>query len=296
MTENFRLAEECAKFCSDQFKPPIELEFEKYMRPLALFAKKRYAYKEWTQPEKPHEEIEYKGIQIVRRDFCNYVKERMSNILEVIMNCNTNEEAMGLAVRQARIAIKDLLDGNVDIDKLTLSKQLNAKYTVRKNNISTEYTWSGWSTNTPQDKRKGVGPYGEKIQHPHVRLAQNIMKVDPTNHPKPPDRIPFLFEEKKGCDLQCDRVIHPNDFVVGKNKIDSMYYFEHQLKSPIEMIFELMMENPEDIYQDLVLKKVNQINRQLQITDMFGDSSEKKEDDIGELPKKSVPSKPKKSF
>ena len=88
----------------------------------------------------------------------------------------------------AKKAVENLLNANLDFNKLVLSKQLKARYTVRKNKISREYYWTH-----------------EEIQQPHVRLAQQLMKKDPTNHPKPPDRVPYLFIEKKGDWLQCDK-------------------------------------------------------------------------------------------
>jgi DNA polymerase elongation subunit (family B) len=265
MKEQFETAEKCAKYCTEQFKPPIELEFEKYMYPLALFAKKRYAYKEWTNYKTPDEEINYKGIQVVRRDTCKYVKEEMSKIFEIIMNSKTSKDACILSLEHIKSTVRNLLDGNVDISKLVLSKQLKSRYKVRKNNETNEYSW--------KDKR---------IQQPHVRLAQEIMKTDSVNHPKPPDRVPYLFEEKKNAILQCDKVIHPDNFNTGVNKIDSLYYFDHQLQKPIDMIFSLMMEDTATIYKDMIREKKNNVNGQFEITSFF----KKDEDSLSKTDKK----------
>ena len=74
MKENFRLAQECADRITKTFKKPIDLEFEKFMYPFFLYEKKRYAYQEWTEPENPHFDLEYKGLSVVRRDYCVRVK------------------------------------------------------------------------------------------------------------------------------------------------------------------------------------------------------------------------------
>lgn len=263
MSEQFHMAEECAEYCSKQFKRPIELEFEKYMYPFALFTKKRYAYQEWTSPDKPNEGINYKGIQVVRRDTCKYVKEEMAKVFKIMMSAKNSEDAKNTSLETIKNSVENLLNDKIDEKNLVLSKQLKSKYIVRKNNKSVEHNWKD-----------------PKIQQPHVRLAQQIMLKDPANHPKPPDRVPYLFEQKEGAVLQCDKVIHPNDFIKGKNKIDSLYYFERQFKKPIDMIFSLMMEDTGSIYRDLIVKKINKINKQSEITNFISvnnNSTEKKE-------------------
>lgn len=259
MKEIFKKSEECSRVCTNKFKKPIELAFEKIMYPLILFAKKRYSYKEWTSYEAPKPGINYKGIQIVRRDTCGYVKEQLNEAFEIIMNQKSNEEAKKMAMPFITSSIKNLLDGNIDPNGLILSKQLKAKYIVRKNNISKTFHWTD-----------------PKIQQPHVKLAQKLKKENPANHPKPPDRVPYLFIQKKEQNLlQCDKVIHPQDFDPDVNKIDSLYYFDHQYKKPIDMVFQFIAldkkghPDTERIYKDMVISKKNQINGQPEIDDFF---------------------------
>jgi DNA polymerase elongation subunit (family B) len=85
LTTLFKVAENAAKKISETFKKPIELEFEKFMYPLILVAKKRYMYLEWTDPKKHNGEIEAKGVELVRRDNCPYVKETLDAVLTPIM-------------------------------------------------------------------------------------------------------------------------------------------------------------------------------------------------------------------
>jgi DNA polymerase elongation subunit (family B) len=265
MKAQFIMAEDCAKFCTSQFKPPIQLLFEKTMCPLVLFKKKRYAFKEWTNPsaaninkETGQDEIHYKGLQLVRRDTCRYVKEELHHTFELIMNQKSKEDAKKIALPYVNQSIQNLLDGNIDFNKLVLSKQLKSKYIVRKNKISKSFHWTN-----------------SEITQPHVRLAQQLKIKNPANHPKPPDRVPYLFIQKKGDNLlQCDKVIHPEDFDTTIHKIDSLYYFDHQYQKCVDMVFQFMVldkyGNPdtEKIYKDIKLSKINQINGQPEI-DLF---------------------------
>lgn len=259
MKANFKMAEECALYCTSQYKYPIELAFEKFMYPLILYAKKRYAFKEWTNPLTPDKEIHYKGLQLVRRDTCRYVKEELNRTFEIIMNQKSKEDAKNAALPYIQKSIKNLLDGNIDFNKLVLSKQLKSKYVVRKNKVSNTFHWTN-----------------QEIQQPHVRLAQELVVKNPANHPKPPDRVPYLFIEKKGENLlQCDKVIHPEDFNPDINKIDSLYYFDHQYQKPIDMVFQFMVldkkGNPDTqkIYKSLRTSKINQLNGQPEANTFF---------------------------
>ncbi len=259
MKSNFTMAEECAKYCTEQFKPPIELAFEKYMYPLILFAKKRYAYKEWTNPSAPDQEVHYKGLQLIRRDTCKYVKEELNHTFGLIMNQKSKEDAKKIALPYITSSIKNLLNGDIDYNKLVLSKQLKAHYTVRKNNTSNKFHWTN-----------------KLISQPHVRLAQQLLIKNPANHPAPPDRVPYLFIEKDGYNLlQCDKVMHPAEFDSNINKIDSLYYFEHQFQKPIDTVFQFMIldnngnSKTESIYKDLVISAKNKINSQPEISNFF---------------------------
>ena len=230
MKEHFRLAEECAKEVTKTFKPPIELEFEKVMSPFLLFAKKRYAYLEWTKPT-VSDHIDYKGIQIVRRDNCQYVKDVSIDVLNKIMY----DKDIKAAEKIAREGINNLLNDKVPINKLVISKSLNKYY-----------------------KKDGVDVLWEtaEVSFPHVRLAQSLMKLDPMGHPKPPDRVPFVYiktKDKKA--LQWERVAHPD--YMGKNKVDPLYYLDKQLTSPIDMLFELLIDDPSVLYTEERIKREN---------------------------------------
>lgn len=245
MKHNFKLAEECAEEITKTFKNPIDLEFEKIMYPFFLFEKKRYAYQEWTQPEKPHAELEYKGIQIVRRDNCKYVKEVCSTLFGILMRERDEEKA----VKYVQESIDKLLNNDVEIEKLVISKSLRGTYKVN----GSQERWTN-----------------PNINMPHVKLAQKLLKTDPMNSPKPPDRVPYVFiENKNKRALQWEKVEHPDYLDVSKKRIDTLYYFEHQLKSPIDMIFNLLKYDPSQLYKNKVISKINKMNNQIDITNFF---------------------------
>ena len=253
MKEQFKIAPECAELITKHFKKPIDLEFEKFMYPFFLYEKKRYAYQEWTEYTGPHEKLEYKGVATVRRDYCKFVKEVCNTLFEILMKGPNRDgkgnpdSYIGASIEYVKISIENLFNNKIPIEKLIISKSLKGSYKI--NGEQTPWTDSA-------------------INMPHVRVAQKLKEINPADHPKPPDRVPYVFiVNKSKTRLQCDRVAHPN--YLGTHKIDSLYYFDHQLKEPVSQIFDLMVENPETIYKALRLKKINEMNNQSQITTFF---------------------------
>ena len=235
LEEVFRLSEECADAITKTFKPPIELEFEKVMWPFLLFQKKRYAYREWVRGKNGaivDMGVDCKGIEYVRRSSCEYVKDVSKSMLDTIMYNHDIEDAK----KKAHDGVKKLFDNEVDIKKLVVSNGLSHSYKVDGKSV-------------PWDDPKAA-------RKPHVFLAQELKKLDPMNSPKPPNRVPYVYiqNKKKGA-LQFEKVAHPD--YIGNKKIDALYYFEHQLESPINTIMDVVMDDPSEIYKELVRDKKN---------------------------------------
>jgi DNA polymerase delta subunit 1 len=189
------------------FRKPIELEFEKFMYPLILVAKKRYMYVEWTDPKQHNGEIEAKGVELVRRDNCPYVKETLDAVLTPIMFQNNQHEG----VHQAEIHIDKLLNGEVPIKKLIISKNLRNDY-ARPETIA------------------------------HYQLVQKMKLRDPNSAPKPGDRVPFVYVDIGDPKALSWKKVEDPVYVQENNvPIDRLYYLEHQLKNPLKTIFDILL-------------------------------------------------------
>ena len=207
LTTLFKKAEFAAAEISKTFRKPIELEFEKFMYPLILVAKKRYMYVEWTDPKKHNGEIEAKGVELVRRDNCAYVKETLDHVLTPIMFENDIVKGRSEAERH----IDMLLSGQVPIKKLIISKNLRNDY-ARPETIA------------------------------HYQLVQKMKLRDPNSAPKPGDRVPFVYVDIKDPKALSWMKVEDPEYVVENNiPIDCLYYLEHQLQSPLETIFEILL-------------------------------------------------------
>ena len=257
LTTLFKKAEFAAKEISKTFKKPIELEFEKYMYPLILVAKKRYMYLEWTNPNKHNGEIEAKGVELVRRDNCPYVKETLDRVLTPIMF----ENNVQIGKDQAEQCIDDLLNGKVPIKKLILSKNLRSEYkgyakkflnTIDgRPDTSGPYRWIHTKeiTITEDGKRVKTGTYATLEENPtmaHVALVEKMILRDPNGAPKPGDRVPFVYIDIGDPKALSWKKVEDPEYVVEHNiPIDTLYYLEHQLKNPLKTIFDILLGEKE---------------------------------------------------
>ncbi len=208
----------------------------------------------------------------------------------------TNESYREIAMLYTRKIISDLIiDKKVPIEKLILSKSLKNTYKIK--GIDTKWTTGLCSVHLKQKNKGQICSsctkctsvnYGIKqfftktngqtlsfkeckecsdaytiITNPHVRIANRLREKDPINGPKPPDRVPFIyiytdnFHKKK----QHEFTVHPSELTKDM-EIFYLYYFEHQLKNPVDQIFSVIVNEPDIMYQDLVTKSININNRQ----------------------------------
>ena len=275
----FELAQECAdKITEKLFKKPMELEFEKMMYPYFLFTAKRYATVIWTNKDK-YDYIDYKGIQIKRRDSCSYVKEIGMSIFETLLlndiylfKYNKSNENIEIAKNIAKKAIDDLLTSRIPIDKLIVSKAFREGYSYEKKATCPfcDKTWyeiingkKSMVVNNKDffEKERKCPSCNKEVKFkkmianiPHVALAEKMKLRDQFNCPVIGDRIPYVFIKGDPNAKQFEKVEDPKYAVNNMLPIDYMYYFDHQLKSILETIFEIIIDDFDEIF-----KQVNEL-------------------------------------
>ncbi|AOM63508.1 B-family DNA polymerase [Heterosigma akashiwo virus 01] len=214
MQKVFDISIEAAEAISKTFPQPIELEFEKVMYPFILFTKKRYASLIWTRVDKP-DKIDFKGIQVVRRDNCSYVRESLTTIYNCLLYERNVDKCLGITDK----IIDDLLKGRVPIEKLTVSKSLKSNY-----------------------KSKTM---------PHFLLAEKMKQRDPMNYPRPGERVPYVFIENTEARLQGEKAENPEYAKENGLIIDTLYYLDHQMKKPLAELFNIVLgEGKYNLYKN----------------------------------------------
>ena len=102
---------------------------------------------------------------------------------------------------------------------------------------------------------------------PHLTVAAKIESREYGSGPKSGDRVPYVFiDTGNSKDLQYMKAEDPDYVEANKVKIDTMYYIEHALMSPLESLFNLLIENPKKQIFDPVIDDYY-ISQQMEIMD-----------------------------
>jgi len=198
------LGKQISKYATERLTG-LELEFEKIFKSFLPLTKKRYgAWVFKLKKDKWVDEIETKGIETVRRDWCELVSEVVQRMLNIILK----ENDVHKAVEEFKQTINDIETGKIDINKLVITK------TITKN----------------IDTYKGI--------QPHIELAKRLRKRNPADAPGVGDRIGFVII--KGAELLSKRAEDPFYVIENKIDIDTNYYIENQLLPPLERLLEAL--------------------------------------------------------
>lgn len=204
------IAQDAASLCTRYLKPPMELSYEKTLMPFILLKKKRYVGMLYeTNPNKG--KLKYMGLSLKRRDSCDYLKDVYGAILNILMKPDSGGNNIMSAVEYLNSCLKELVQGNVPMDKLMITRALSSYY---KN---------------PQ-------------QIAHRVLADRMGKRDPGNKPKSGDRIKYVFFENPNAGLQGDKIETPEYVVSNGLKVDYTHYITNQLMKPLQQLFGLALE------------------------------------------------------
>ena len=203
--ESMRLGQEAAEKVSASFLKPIKLEFEKCYHPYLLMNKKRYVGLLWTGTEK-FDKMDCKGIETVRRDNCLLVRELIDNSIKAIL-IHKNPE---LAISYIKTQISELLMNRMDISKLVITKALT----------------------------RSEDQYVAGNKQAHVELAARIKKRDPGMAPAVGDRVPYVIIKGEVGAKNYEKAEDPVFVLDNSIPIDSQWYLDHQLKEPLNRLFE----------------------------------------------------------
>lgn len=197
-----KAGEEVAKRVTSVLKGIMELEFEKVFKRFLPLTKKRYAAWCFEFGEEGWKEtMETKGIETVRRDWCDLTSETIDRVLDIILKKNDIKEA----VRYFKEVADSMVGGKVPIQKLVVTKTMTKK----------------------AERYAGI--------QPHAELVKKIKKRSPAECPGVGDRIGYVIV--KGPELLSKRAEDPLYIIEKKLPIDSRYYIENQLLPPLERIF-----------------------------------------------------------
>jgi len=207
----------------------LELQYEKLYKTFLILSKKRYAG--WMFEKVPtsngafewRDKIEMKGIETVRRDWCILTSDTMVEVLNILLK----EQDVKKAIAYVRTVAKDLGQGKVSLEKLTVvkgvTKSLESYYGIQ----------------------------------PHVELAKKIMERDPTRGSMIGERLGYVII--KGNSLLSKRAEDPLYVQEKGLQIDSSYYIENQLLPPLLRIFDTLGIEKTELLEGLRQKSLSEM-------------------------------------
>jgi DNA polymerase delta subunit 1 len=209
LQECMDMGKEAAGLISQQFLPPIKLEFEKCYFPYLLMAKKRYAAMYWTNANKP-DKMDCKGIETVRRDTCRLVGMVIQRCLNHILIDKSPQKAKEF-VHQI---ISDLNMQRIDLYYLIVSKTI----------------------------AKPLESYTANAAH--IKLAQRMNAKGTGCQYKTGDRIAYAVIQGAKNSKVCENVREPREILEEQLPVDADYYLRKQLEIPLTKIFDAIFDDP----------------------------------------------------
>ena len=207
---SIEIAQKACHSVSQVLKQPHDFEYEKTYFPFCLLAKKKYAGIKYAFDFRKGKRDE-KGIVLTRRDNAQIVKDVYGGAIDILMM----EKKIQNAIIYINKCLKELVDGNVPIEKLIITKSLRSFY---KN---------------PQSVA-------------HKVLADRIGQREPGNKPTSGDRVPFVYivnKELKKKVLQGEKIETPTFIKENNLKIDYSFYITNQIMKPLLQLLGLVLEN-----------------------------------------------------
>ncbi len=198
-----RVGEEICKYVSEKLPGTLELDFDKIFRTFLILTKKRYAG--WCfslENGQWKDEIVTKGIETVRRDWCEIVSETQQKVLELLLK---KGDVKG-ATRYVREVIEKIKRNEIPLEKLTIIKSIT----------------------------KSLDSYDGVL--PHIELAKKLAKREPSNAPKVGDRIGFVIVA--GNAMLSKRAEDPEYVREHHLQLDWNYYLTNQILPAIERIMQ----------------------------------------------------------
>ena len=227
--------------------PPHDLEYEKTFWPFIILTKKRYVGNKY-EFDKSKYKMNYMGIVLKRRDNAPIVKEVCDGIITRLLN----DKSPSMAKKFTKQCMKDMFAGKYDIKYFLTSKTLKMKES-----------------------------YKDWTRIAHVVLAERIGKRDPGNKPQSGDRIEYAavcIENETKDTLQGDRIETPKYIKEQNLDIDYLFYMTNQIRNPATQFLELVIKDPEEIFDRFRVKAENKKKGQVDILNFVTRTRTKKND------------------
>eukprot|EP01137_Pigoraptor_chileana_P015018 Opistho-2@70403 len=188
----------------------LEIELDGIFRTMLLLKKKKYAALVVSEVDGnivTHKET--KGLDIVRRDWCELSHDVGNYILNQILSETARENLVSNIHAYLRQVAEDVMGGRTPLDKFIINKGL---------------------TKSPED-------YADKKSQPHVQVALKLKAKG--RSVRPGDTVPYVICEGDDPSFAM-RAHHPDDIVRSPDtlKVDFKYYLRQQVHPVVGRLCE----------------------------------------------------------
>ena len=169
------------------------------------------------------------GIVLKRRDNAPIVKDIYGGVIDILMK----EKSVDKAITFTEQMLQTLVNGEVPIEKLIITKSLRSNYKNPK-------------------------------QIAHKVLADRIGIRDPGNKPRSGDRIPYAYivnPDKKA--LQGNRIETPSYIKDNELQLDYAHYITNQIMKPLLQVFALVLDKISGYNKDRLQKNIDKYTEKL---------------------------------
>lgn len=182
----------------------LEIEIDGVFARLLLLKKKKYAGLKVLDHAKGTVEREYKGLDIVRRDWCGLAKGIGESVLDRVLSSDGKEEAVNWVHTFLTEQGKEMDEGKIDLDKYVITKGL---------------------TKAPQD-------YPDAKNQAHVQVALRLQQRGKSI--RAGQEVEYVICEATSSEGPKEsfaaRARHTSEFEIDKTlKIDIAWYKNHQV-------------------------------------------------------------------
>ncbi|RZC38424.1 DNA polymerase alpha catalytic subunit, partial [Asbolus verrucosus] len=194
----------------------IELDIDGVFKYLLLLKKKKYAAVTLNKSKNGEltEDTEYKGLDIVRRDWSRLASEAGKFILNQILSEQSSDDRINNILAHLRKLREDLEAGKVPLSLLVITKQLT----------------------------KNPNLYSDENSLPHVQVALRYNKTC-GGHLRAGDTVPYLICDDGTNSSATQRAYHVEELKNSSTlKIDVKYYLAQQIHPVISRICEPIEE------------------------------------------------------
>lgn len=181
----------------------LEIDIDGVFKSMLLLKKKKYAALSISRlPDgKIIQSEERKGLDIVRRDWCDLAKNAGSFVVTTILSGKTREVTVEEIHTKLQAVGEEVREGKVPQEQFYITKQL---------------------TKNPKD-------YPDSKSLPHVQVAMRYNSKG-GKEMRAGDTVPYIICEDGSSMSATQRAYHPEELAKQSNlKIDTKYYLAHQI-------------------------------------------------------------------